>query len=246
MLTDEPEEGVHFRTLVDAGYAFLDEQAAADRRVRKLLASGMLQELADKSLRAWGRIQAANVEALRETDVITRYTALNHLQRGSARVVRSLMIDHGTFATFLDTSGYMMRWQRFMIIVTLVLSTLLTSIWFYSSRGAQCCAELRMLLDAGAGGVLLDDGTCAPPGSPPDAGGGCPPGVGPCLGYDGDCADLPDQFFDLQGCYVYGDPGAEEAHDTLVDYGAFFFAARLLGMPCSRAPSPCSVPRISR
>ncbi len=24
-----------------------------------------------------------------------------------------------------------MRWQRFMILVTLVLSTLLTSIWFY-------------------------------------------------------------------------------------------------------------------
>ena len=237
MLTEEPEEGVQFRTLVDAGYAFLDEQAAADGRVCELLASGVLQELAAKSVHAWRRIQAANVEALRETDVITRYTALNHVQRGSARVVRSLMIDHGTFATFLDTSGYMMRWQRFMIIVTLVLSTLLVSIWFYSSRGAQCCAELRMLLDAGAGGSLLDDGTCAPPQAPPDAGGGCPPGVGPCLGYAGDCADLVDQFVDLQGCYVYGDPGAEEAHDTLVDYGAFSFllcSFTFVGVPCSR------------
>ena len=36
-----------------------------------------------------------------------------------------------TFATFLDTDGYIMRWQRLMILFTLVLSTLLTSIWFY-------------------------------------------------------------------------------------------------------------------
>ena len=33
--------------------------------------------------------------------------------------------------TFLDTDGYIMRWQRLMILFTLVLFTLLTSIWFY-------------------------------------------------------------------------------------------------------------------
>jgi hypothetical protein len=71
------------------------------------------------------------VAALRETDVINKFTALTHIQRSSARVVRSVMTDHGTFATFLDTEGYIMRWQRLMILFTLVLSTLLTSIWFY-------------------------------------------------------------------------------------------------------------------
>ncbi len=42
----------------------------------------------------------------------------------------------------------------------------------------NCCAELKQLLDSG-----------------PD-GGDCPP-VGPCRGFPGDCADLPDQFTTL-------------------------------------------------
>ena len=32
--------------------------------------------------------------ALRDADVINRFTALTHLQRASARVVRSMMTDH--------------------------------------------------------------------------------------------------------------------------------------------------------
>ena len=92
----------------------------------------------------------------RATDVINKFNALTHLQRASSRVVRSCMIDHSTFAVFLDTAGYLARWQRFsalpfsralfcacvltfcallhaaaVILITLVLSTLLTSIWFY-------------------------------------------------------------------------------------------------------------------
>jgi len=47
---------------------------------------------------------------------------------------------------------------------------------------------------------------------------GCPP-VGPCLGFDGSCGDLPEQFVTLAGCYVYGDPGAEEEHEFLDEYG---------------------------
>jgi hypothetical protein len=130
LLADEPEEeGAPFRSIVDAGHAFLAAQAGMDKRVRKLLARGTLQKAAAKACRDWGRIQAANVEALRDTDVVTRFTAFSHAQRSSARVVRSLMVDHSTFATFLDTSGYIMRWQRFMIVVTIVLSTLLVSIW---------------------------------------------------------------------------------------------------------------------
>jgi hypothetical protein len=138
-------------TIVDQGRRFLEAQSAADRRVKKLLKSGALQAAAARARRAWSAIQDANVKALRETDVVNRFTALTHIQRGSARVVRSMMTDHSTFAAFLDTDGYIMRWQRcafgtvcasvrrrspptlaarrFMILVTLVLSTLLVSIW---------------------------------------------------------------------------------------------------------------------
>jgi hypothetical protein len=87
-----------------------------------------------------------------------------------------------------------MRWQRFMILVTLVLSTLLTSIWFYSSRGAQCCAEIRAIL-------------------------GCAP-AGPCRGYVGDCADILAQFSDVEGPYIFSDgPGEPPTpHMYLDDY----------------------------
>ena len=138
-----------------------------------------------------------------------------------------------------------------MIIVTLVLSTLLVSIWFYSSRGQQCCAELRMMIDTGAGQVCPRSAPPSPPAPPfapplpplpplpppppPPAllspGGvvatsdeallsdapGCPP-VGPCLGYVGNCADLQEQFATVQGCYFYGDPGAEDYHEFLDEY----------------------------
>jgi hypothetical protein len=102
-------------------------------------------------------------------------------------------------------------------LVTLVLTTLLVSIWFFYSKGAQCCAELRLLLDSGAG-VPLVDGVCGAPPPFDPAALGCPPGPGPCLDYTGDCADLQEQFIDLQGCYMYGDPGDVTAHDTLADW----------------------------
>ena len=126
-----------------------------------------------------------------------------------------------------------------MILITLVLSTLLVSIWFYSSRGTQCCQEIRAMLDMGAGQVCgatpppappmspftppLPPAPFTPPGIEPVAldfvaePSGCPP-VGPCLGFTGGCNDIPEQFIDLAGCYYYGDPGAEEFHELLDEY----------------------------
>ncbi len=97
-----------------------------------------------------------------------------------------------------------------MILFTLVLSTLLTSIWFYcacpeltaalraltrvpllaDSRGANCCLEIRSILN-------------------------CDP-VGECMGFNGDCGDIQDQFLTVQGPYVYGDP--PEEHMYLDEY----------------------------
>ena len=170
----------------------------------------------------------------------------------------------GTFATFLDTDGYIMRWQRFSacpagcdcasgsafgcqlqltratpracasdpvhncgihfaylnLARTLPRSIAVLSLGadaprsnrFFSSRGSLCCQELRGLIDLGAGQ------TCGQPYAPPlDYASGCPP-VGPCLGFLGACADLQEQFIGLQGCYTYGDPGAEAEHPLLDDY----------------------------
>ena len=184
---DAPEP---WRTVVDGAAEYLRAQAKQDKQLYKLVKSGELEEAADKARKDWNRIQAANVASVRAADVINKFTLMTHLQRSSARVVRSVMTDHGTFATFLDTEGYIMRWQRLMILVTLVLSTLLTSIWFYYSRGANCCLEIRTILN-------------------------CDP-VGECMGYNGNCGDLQDQFSTVQGPYVYGNP--PEEHMYLDEY----------------------------
>ena len=126
---DEEDEAM--RTIVDRGHEYLRAQGRAHRSVRKLLKSHALEAHAERTRRDWKAIHAANVAALRDTDVINKFTALTHIQRASARIVRSMMVDHSTFATFLDTDGYIMRWQRFMILTTIVLTSLLTSIWFY-------------------------------------------------------------------------------------------------------------------
>ena len=63
----------------------------------------------------------------------------------------------------------MARWQRFMICVTLVLTGLLVSIWFYASKAANCCAAVRDIL-------------------------GCSPEPAVCRGFIGDCGDLSVQF----------------------------------------------------
>ena len=219
---DAPEP---WRTVVDGAAEFLRAQAKQDKRLRKVLKSGELEEAADKARKDWGRIQAANVAAVRDADVLTRFTALTHMQRASARIVRSVMTDHGTFATFLDTEGYIMRWQRLMILVTLVLSTLLTSIWFYYSRGANCL-EIRSILN-------------------------CDP-VGECMGFNGDCGDIQSQFSGVQGPYMYGTPpeehmyldGAFHSDGCLVCLAysrAFRFPPQLIDYICAAFPDDAYV-----
>jgi hypothetical protein len=143
---DEDDESM--ATIVDRGRAFLHAQARSDKRLRRLFKSGALFAAAERARKEWKAIQAHHVSLLRDADVINRFTVLTHIQRGSARVVRSMCTDHGTFATFLDTDGYIMRWQRFMVLTTLVLSTLLTSIWFY------CAKPLPLPLPLPSGSVL--------------------------------------------------------------------------------------------
>ena len=92
------DEGTPWRTIVDGGREYLAEQCAADRRLRKLLKTGAMEEAADRARKDWAAIQAENVARLRDTDVINKFTLLTHVQRGSARIVRSMMTDHSAHA----------------------------------------------------------------------------------------------------------------------------------------------------
>jgi hypothetical protein len=67
-----------------------------------------------------------------------------------------------------------------------------TSRRFYSSRGANCCAEMRAILQCDA--------------------------VGPCMGYAGDCGDFQAQFAGVQGSYLFSDgPGEAPSEHEFID-----------------------------
>ena len=161
-----------------------------------------------------------------------------HKQRTTSLLLKSCATDHATASTFLDAESYLHRWQRFsaccprppecspprtdlslracslssVIFVTYVVCSLLVSIWLYSSRGGSCCAEIRGLLDNGAGGNCSSLPTVAPQPGPSsqrlfstDLGYTCSSSTpaGPCLGSLCDCGDLLTQFGTLPGAYIY-------------------------------------------
>ena len=178
-------------TIVDRGREFLKAHSRADGRVHRLLRDGILEQAADDALKRWRKVLSRHIRVVRGNPVINMYTALKHFQRASMRIVLSCMTEHETLATFLDSEAELKRWQRFMVLITLVLTTLLTAIWFYSSKAIACCAEMRAIL-------------------------GCT--AGPCRGVIADCGDLQLQFTDVQGPPYYDYDG--QPHPYLDDYGA--------------------------
>ena len=248
------------RTIVDACHAYIDTVVATKKRLlHRPHRLARLRREAALALRRWKAATQYAMQRARDSDALARQNALVRVQNAGSRIVKSMMTDHDTFSTFLDTDGFIQRWQRFMILVTLLCSSLLTSIWFYSSRGIACCTEIRTLLDTGSGqtcSLLLstDYAAVSHTGSidtnalsqyllpssnssaaaAPVVSTGCDPALpaGICLGSLGACGDLPTQFANLQGAYVYSitlqcsstpdDPSCI-CHTTLGDYTCHAF-----------------------
>jgi len=233
-------------TIVDACYSYLDTMAARHRRLRKHNRLSHLHREAGVTLHRWRAASQYAMQQARNSDGLAPQNAMVRLQNAVSRIVKSMMTDHDTFSTFLDTDGFIQRWQRFMILVTLLASSLLTSIWFYSSRGTACCTEIRTLLNTGAGQTCGSPATstadyasnlpmsayllsASSNSSATAMPGTCPPALSaaPCLGSVADCGDLPTQFPGLQGAFTYsptvqcssspGDPSCV-CRTTLDDY----------------------------
>ena len=181
-LASEEEDPVE-RTVVDSADGYLRAQAELHPALDEMLRTGQLQLAARRTRARWVRLMEAKISAVRTADVTVGNRVIEYSERASARVVLSMMTEHEQFSTFLDEAAGLMRWQRWMILMTLVIAALLVSIWFYQSRGAQCCAEIRAILN-------------------------CESAVS-CLGFTGSCSDLPAQFSTLQGPFVYGQPPTE-------------------------------------
>jgi hypothetical protein len=96
-LVDEDEE----RTIVDAAREWLEAQAEADERVRDLLAGDALKKAVSRTIKDWKAIQEHQIAQVRNTEVLSYFTALTHIQRATGRVVKSMMTDHGALLRLL-------------------------------------------------------------------------------------------------------------------------------------------------
>lgn len=73
-------------------------------------------------MKRWRAAMEFAISKTRAADLIQSVHTLTHVQRASGRIVKSIQTNHETFATFLDADGFLRRWQRFMILMTLVAS----------------------------------------------------------------------------------------------------------------------------
>jgi len=123
---DDPNE----RTIVDAGYAYLETASAHYPSLAAALERGALQKCAENTTARWQAVLGQRVAEVRAADALTSHMTLAHVQRTSAEVTRALVLRHETFSTLLAPAmDGLARWQLFVILITLVMSQLLVNIW---------------------------------------------------------------------------------------------------------------------
>lgn len=131
-------------TIVDHTRVWLDRQAEDDPRLRKILPEVMARARA--CVRCWNEAFLDRLNMLRDKENEVNRFGLNAQKalEASGTVIKSLREDHETFSVIMsDCMTGLTRWQRWMVIMSLVLSGLLVTIWFYSSRATNCCFEVR-------------------------------------------------------------------------------------------------------
>lgn len=131
-------------TIVDQSRMWLDRLAADDPRLRAALPAAV--DLARVYVKRWSVAFLDRVNDLRNKENEVNRFGLNTQQalEATGTVVKSLLNDHDTFAVFTsDCMTGLERYQRWMVLLTLVLGGLLITIWFYSSRAQNCCLEVR-------------------------------------------------------------------------------------------------------
>jgi hypothetical protein len=74
-------------------------------------------------VRKWREACEWRVAELRRTKAIREQMGLSHVHRISTELMRALVTQHNTFATFLsEPLDGLQRWQMFMILITVVCS----------------------------------------------------------------------------------------------------------------------------
>ena len=189
-------------TIVDAAQQWLEGQCAAQPTLARAMEGKRGKEMHTKAALltiTWQRAWLHRVKLLRQEEALISRQSKDQLERAGKALAQAAISRHETFSTFLAPAGRYRRWQKFFVLITMVLCCLCMNIWMvraalrsprsaarslapatqYELKATNCCAAIRLILDSG-----------------PD-GGNCPPGAGPCRGFDGNCADIADQFSDL-------------------------------------------------
>ena len=73
--------------------------------------------------------------------------SLSHVHRIGTELMRALVTQHETFATFLsEPLDGLQRWQMFMILITVVCSQLLVNIWMCVACLCRCIKRMHAAL----------------------------------------------------------------------------------------------------
>lgn len=158
-------------------------------------------QLARRQVRRWRRANDEYVDKLRAQERGTFAHVGTILQRAVGEMVRVVATRQETLAPFTaPVAPLARRWHLVVLVGTLVVAALTCDIWMYWNRAAACCRDVRAVL-------------------------GCDPNSpsGECLGFSGDCGDLPAQFSGVEGlfpggtyvCRQFPDP-AQPAHSIIV------------------------------
>ena len=122
----DPEREV---TIVDSARMWLEEQASRDARLRRALP--MLVGHGRRQALQWNQALRDRVAELREVEASNTLSyGTMQLTAAAGAVLKSLRDDHTTLSTFTsEVADELSRWQHFMVVVSLVLSSLLVTIW---------------------------------------------------------------------------------------------------------------------
>jgi hypothetical protein len=126
---------------VDAAREWIDRYAAERPELQLVLADPQLWKRAGHVTKLWHRASEVKVAALRRSPAIRSQMSLSHAHRSMVDIMRALLTQHETFSTFLsEPLEGLQRWQKFVILITLVCSQLLVNIWMCAPARAHPCA----------------------------------------------------------------------------------------------------------
>ena len=92
----------HERTIVDAGREWVERYAEEKPALKEALADGGMERAAQRATLRWHRACELRIAEVRRSEAITNHMALSHLHRSATNVLRALITQHSTFATFLS------------------------------------------------------------------------------------------------------------------------------------------------